>query len=425
MKTKFLLALAAGAFAAMSVSCKKGDTSPEEAISTNGKNLASMTIRIGSKVATKETIEADADDRIRTVDVFVFDKNSESQSLNMLEIYKKVVLDYAGNNTSVDLNATAGLKNVYVLVNAESSVAASVTNENDLLSAISEFSSNYAGNLIMAGATSAELETGSMNDIDIVCRRIVSKISLQTIQGSFDSPALAAGEFSVNKIYLMNVPKQAKYINGNVSDVFGIQGISALGAGDSGMPTGFTPAADGANTLPYYSFAIPAASKDAANGFYNFYSTATFTYSGGVPISNNASVSTNTCMVPQNGILYPASSNSTHILNAGISFFTYPNCSVESDDETVADNTTKLVLQTTMTIGSTTRTYYYSIGLPYTQPNYHYTINNITIKRLGSEDPSLPVTKAECSFNVEIKDWETGVILGSYNNETSDGNFEF
>ena len=37
----------------------------------------------------------------------------------------------------------------------------------------------------------------------------------------------------------------------------------------------------------------------------------------------------------------------------------------------------------------------------------------------------MPVTKAACSFTITVKDWESGTIVGQYNNQTSSGGFEF
>lgn len=425
MKTKFLFVLAAGVFAALSVSCKK-DVSPlsEEIIDAAGKDQAGISITIGSPLTKAATGES-ADDRISTVEVFVFDGGLSSHSNGLLENYKKVSLTSAVNTATVEMNATAGYKRIYAIVNAEEKVAASVTTESGLLAVASEFSANSPGNLIMVGGAEADLVAGSTSNISIECRRIAAKVSLQTIQGAFDSPAIAQGTFSVNKIYLMNVPKQAKYFNGDCEDAFGKYDVNRFPVGDECTPAGFIPATNESGQLPYYYFIPPAANGEAANGFYNVYSASTFTYEGGVPLSNVDAVHTLTWTAPASGTLYPAASNSTHTLNLGHDFYTYPNCSAESGSPTTVDNTTKLVLQTTLTLGNTTRTYYYSIGLPFTQPNYHYTVNNITIKRLGSENPALPVTKAECTFNITVADWETGVILGSYNNETSDGNFEF
>lgn len=425
MKTKFLLALAAGAFAAMSVSCKK-DVSPlnEEDIAAKEKGLAGMSITIGSPLTKAATGES-ADDRISTVEVFVFDGGLSSQSKGLLENYKKVSLSSSVNTATVELNATAGYKRIYALVNAEAKVADAVTTESGLLATASELSANSPGNLIMVGGAEADLVAGSTSNIGIECRRLAAKVSLQTIQGAFESPAIAKGAFSVNKVFLMNVPKQAKYVNGDCEDVFGKYDVNRFPVGDECTPETFIPATNADGQLPYYYFMPPASNGEAANGFYNIYNASTFTYNGGVPLSNVEAIHTLTWTVPANGALYPTASNSTHTLNLGHDFYTYPNCSGEANSPTSTDYTTKLVLQTTLTLDNTTRTYYYTIGLPYTQPNYHYTVNNITIKRLGSENPAIPVTKAECTFNITVADWETGVILGTYNNETSDGNFEF
>ena len=78
----------------------------------------------------------------------------------------------------------------------------------------------------------------------------------------------------------------------------------------------------------------------------------------------------------------------------------------------------------TRTTGGNTITYYYPLSIPYIQPNYAYTIGDVKIKRLGSLDPFTPVSTAECTFTVKVRDWDAGDIIGEFNNETSGDDFE-
>lgn len=420
MTTKFFIVLAVGVCTALSVACKKNESigNIEKPDAENGAP-ATLTLSIGSSALTKASTGSTDDDCLKTVEVFVFDAAAGSKSNGILEVYKKASLD-AVNSATMSLDATAGPKHIYVLANAESTLAESINNEAALQAAVSNLKANKAGGFIMSGGCEKTLVSGD-NDISVVCRRIVSKVSLQSVSGAFESPALQQGTFKIDKIYLMNVPKQAKYINGNASDVFGVSGSTALNTGDANYPSLFNAALNGSSKLPYYLYAAPAADSTSANGFYNYRSN--FSYEGGIVPTSNAGVKKLTWVEPAGGnTLYPSGS---HIYNADIDFYCYPNSTEQSASETTPDNTTKLVLQTTLTLNNTKRTYYYSIGIPYTQPNYHYSVSNVTIKRLGSEDPSIPVSKATCSFTITVKDWETGKIVGQYNNETSDGNFEF
>lgn len=420
MKSRIIIPLSLCIIAALGASCQKNDDAAvktaDETVSGSGD--ARVNINIGS--ITKSTVSGTADDRLQRVEVFIFDADANSNSYGMLESYTKVNVSNSENTASAQLNATAGAKNIYVVANAGSSLASAVNSESSLKAAVSEFSANAPGGFIMIGSSANTLASGN-NNISVSCRRIVSKISLQTIQGAFESSALQAATFTVDRIFLMNVPKQAKYVNGDVSDAFG-SGPTALSAGSDGYPSYFVAASEDNVSLPYYKYAAPSESASEANGFYNF----TFNSTGGMTLSSDSAVKAMTWTAPSSsdGTLYPGNANN-HAYAPGLAFYTYPNPSAHSSSETVADKTTKLVLETSLTISGDTRKYYYSISIPYTQPNYHYTINNITIKRLGSEDPSLPVTKAACSFTITVKDWESGTIVGQYNNQTSSGGFEF
>lgn len=83
-------------------------------------------------------------------------------------------------------------------------------------------------------------------------------------------------------------------------------------------------------------------------------------------------------------------------------FFCYPNPTVDdSSAETWCARHTRLVLQTKL--GDDT--YYYPITLPVLEYNKSYEISNLTITRPGSDNPDVPVTFQDCSFDITVKPW--------------------
>jgi len=411
----------------------------QEEVSTTKAAQLKITILGDAPTKASDTATQGGENYMNDVEVFVFDANSSSISYGFLEAYKKVSGSEISNGTSatVTLNTTTGQKNVYVVANAGTNsnaspagdLASTITKESQLLSAISEFSDNGAKDFIMVGSATKELAAGnaSANTLDVKVKRLVARVKIGTVKGDFTSPALRQSKFVVKKIYLVNVPKQVKYVNGDATDVFG-SGDKAL---SSGYPSIFTPASSG---MKYYVYDAPAES-DAANGFYNWMNPDTFNASTQtMTLSDNSAVQALTVKTysESEGKLFAESGASVNALSdntlkANVYFYCYPNSSeanTGSENMTEADFTTKLVIETELTLEGKTSTFYYPISIPYIQPNYAYTVNSLTIKRLGSTDPFHPVSTAECTFKVTVQDWYSGDIVGEYNGETSDDSFE-
>lgn len=84
-------------------------------------------------------------------------------------------------------------------------------------------------------------------------------------------------------------------------------------------------------------------------------------------------------------------------------FFCYPNPTVDdSSDATWCARHTRLVVQVKL---GTSDTYYYPITLPVLEYNKSYEIENLTLTRPGSDNPDVPVTFQDCTFDINIKPW--------------------
>ena len=418
MKLISAIAPLAGALLLFAAACNKESSTPADNLQ---KGKANVSLSIVSAPITKA---GETESKLNSVEVFIFDNGETSTSKGFLEAYKKAATaDFVtASSASLSFNASTGSKHIYVLANAISSVGETVTTETELKAKISEFSDNAADNFIMVGGTEVTLTSEHNNEIALSCRRIVSKISFGYIQGAFESPALRSLSFAVNRVYLMNVPKQAKFVNGDAPDVFGSIGTTAFTEG-ANYPDIFVPAIkEGTTLLPYYKFADPALNGTQANGYYNWFNATDFNNTKTVTLDATANVMTTETIT--SGVIYPGA-GTDHKITLNRNFYTYPNPAAHSTADNVADNTTKVVVETTLHINGADKKYYYPISIPYTQPNYFYKIESLTIKRLGSDNPSLPVTKAVCEFTVTVRDWDTGEIVGQFNNETSEGVFEF
>ena len=421
MKKFHLAALAAATAILYTTSCLKDNTAgPGDGPSAEKGEPAEISLTINSAPGTKSAGEGD----FFTVEVFVFDGDSNSDSFGVLEGYATAAsADITANSATLALTVSTGVKHIYVIANGTIYVKNDVGTESELLEAASRMDDNSCY-FVMVGAKEQTLVSSSVNNVAITCRRLVSKVTLGTIVSDFTSPMLRKQHFTVDRIYLMNVPRQVPYVNGGVQDVMGQSNRStAFVSGDSNYPAGFVGASTGTGTLPYYKYPVPANNNTSNSGFYNWYDASSFSY-GETEVEVDETVADLTCYGYEEDPI-TLSSGQANALAVNHNFYTYPNSSPVAANATTIDNTTKLVIETTLDVGDGYRKFYYPISIPYTQPNYHYTINNVTIKRVGSTNPALPVTKADCSFTVTIADWDTGEIVGQYNNETSEGYFVF
>lgn len=79
-------------------------------------------------------------------------------------------------------------------------------------------------------------------------------------------------------------------------------------------------------------------------------------------------------------------------------YYTFPNNNEE--------HTTRLVIQAT--VGGLVT--YYPIDLPALESNKSYEFGNILIKRPGTDDPDVPVTRNVISFSLNVIDWQKNVV---------------
>lgn len=93
-------------------------------------------------------------------------------------------------------------------------------------------------------------------------------------------------------------------------------------------------------------------------------------------------------------------------------YYAYPNDNYDSTEEDWCPRRTRLVLKTTL--GD--QIYYYPITLPELEPNKSYEIENLTITRPGSDNPDIPVTFQDATFEINVLPWSVvpvtdGVII--------------
>lgn len=92
-------------------------------------------------------------------------------------------------------------------------------------------------------------------------------------------------------------------------------------------------------------------------------------------------------------------------LSGTYTYYCYANPTAEDSSSDGSDaRFTRLVVKATIA----GRTAYYPMSIENIEANHVYTITELKITRLGSDDPDVPVTTAEAAFTVTVADWEDG-----------------
>lgn len=251
-----------------------------------------------------------------------------------------------GTDKSIKVRCSGGKKTVYALVNTPS--MEDVANLAALEEKTSLLKDNKLTGFQMAGHSAITVNGDANTNISV--SRFVSRIVLEKVTNNFTAPAYQKAEFKVEKVFLLNV------------------------AGDYSLKDESTFASGKASSAPkvwhnklIWDNELPELTADL-----NIAQTVTYGKSW----------------------------------EGKKAYYAYPN-------PTDADNTgsawspryTRLVIQTSL--GGTT--YYYPISIKNLERNKTYNLTNVTITRPGSTSPDEPITVSDCTFTLQVANWEAGL----------------
>lgn len=343
---KYLFLSAAVAAAAALAGCNKqeGFVVPSQ---TEMPGRAEISLALAGRPQSKATeTGTDTENSIGTVDIFVFFKGGEYDGR----------LDAYGHFDAAPytLSATTGDRSIYAVVNSEYSSAelGAVSTKDELLAKVATLSSQKTaggapgaftmiGSINRTAATSNQLVAGN-NSVTVTVDRLVSRVRVLKITRSFESPALAAQNFSVDEIYLSNAVTRDDYAPGFIPAVTDF--INKLGVPDT---------------------------------------------EGDIWLRRSTSASL-------------ANGESKTLSDESYSMYTMPN-SVDSDSEETpfTVRNTKLVVKAVLD----GKTMYYVVPLGELKGNTTYDIGELVITRPGSSDPDKKTEVASCTFSVEVSPW--------------------
>lgn len=253
------------------------------------------------------------------------------------------------SGNTVTAECTSGDKEIVALANAPD--VTDVTDKASLDSRVSYLKENRPGAFVMYGSKT-QYVSASSGQVSVDVTRLVARVSIGKITNNLALAQHAGTPISIRRIYLVNAAGDMMY------------GDAAKGAGES-----FTR--------------IPSV----------WLNRGECTDAGDLPdllCSGN---------IDTVSIAHGASYETAHY------FYCYPNPA--TSDTAVPDGSagyTKLVVEVSVK-GSVC---YYPIPVTGIRNNHTYSINELIIERIGSEDPNVTVDYGQASFTVSVNEWKVG-----------------
>ena len=404
---KFFHIAALAALTAGLLSCNK-------AASTDATGTVSIRFTAESETRASDTDALPGEVRLESVEVFLFRASSDpSITDGRLEVRRHANGGEIAEHL-LRMEVTPGTKHIYVVANAPAGSLDKVTDEASLKAVFSRFVDNRSDAFVMVGTPGKEnifTAGADGNGVEVILRRLAARVTLGKVSAAFTSRHVQESDFRIRRVYLTYVPKRAVLVNGDVEDAFGKAYDAEL---------------DGKQYKDYYDYEAPVAGADrrgtAENGFLN---PGVLT-GGKVVIDKAVEGLTSYTLGSDEGRLFSRDKareekENTWTPKEKLYFYTDPNSSTRTFEERVHDFTTKLVIEAELE----GEVFWYPIPIPYTQPNWAYTVNGVTLTTKGSDDPNLPVTSRQMKVNVTVSDWTTGEIVGSYNQSDEHNGFIF
>lgn len=339
---------------------------------------ACLTLKFSSLPGTTTRVsdleQTPGETAVNTLDVLVY----RADGSGLLDVHHSAS-DSELESHTVSVDCPVGNKAIFLVANAPSRIEAAWGSVNGLKGELLYLAENSRDSFIMIGTPGGvvSLVSGEGNDLDVELRRYAARVSVRSIRAAFTSPAQRDLPFSIRRVFLACVNPTALALHGDVDDPFG------------------EPDADGRYLWPL------SGSSDLMT-----YAALPSTPSS-YAVSGEAERSLTVFDMPSGeGTLYPSVSINP-AWSGRILLYMFPN---QAEDPVLQ---TKLVIETEFDGG----VYYYSFPIPDIQPNTAYTFTGITLSRVGNPDPGIPVDVTQASFRLEVSDWETGTVLGSYNGQ--------
>lgn len=353
MKKNFFIAMAAFAILLGSVSCSKNQVEPQKTGNETEEN-ATLTIALDggigttTRAASVDTVSSGKEDVLKDVQIFIMNDSAFEKYVHVSNWDSLV--NASGN---LKISVKDGYKEILVLCNGPD--LSSKNSRSGVKNQIMELSAHNDPNsgFVMYGEGECELSASQNQTCKIQVSRFVSKIYIAQIKNNLPPQF---GNITLNYAFLANLPSKVS-IGGTIqsTDWYNMHGR-------------FTES--------------PLVSQHIIDGA---------TYTADVPdltfkSYSNATVAQGDSLTTKKTFYCLANSYSTAINTFNATF--QPCC-------------TKAVIVATIN----SKKYYYSVNMGRLDRNHVYAIY-LTVSGLGSDDPSIAVTKGSIESAISVMAWE-------------------
>ena len=138
-------------------------------------------------------------DSVRIIDVLVFREGGA------LEVYKHFSINDAGGMDLSDLqiNATVGKKNIYVIANAKETSWAGITTESKLLGLVVPLKKETLRNFTMSGKVSIDLQESQT--VQVMLKKLIAKVVVKGVKTDFAGGPYEGMKLRSARLYLTNI----------------------------------------------------------------------------------------------------------------------------------------------------------------------------------------------------------------------------
>src|SRR5574344_134053 len=154
----------------------------------------------------------DDDNKIQTLEIFVFKNVSGAADDGVLEVYKKFSGSPLTTLTGLQLTAKTGPKTIIAIANSHVASWAGVDTYTEFKTAASSLKTENLTTFVMTGSASVTLAATA--SVSIPISRLVGRVILNSIKTNFAGTPYAGSTLSAVKIFLTNVSGSKLFYNG-------------------------------------------------------------------------------------------------------------------------------------------------------------------------------------------------------------------
>ncbi len=204
--------IAMAAIAAMASSCTKEEIVKEEIPLQESEVHISFVNDVATRATGQDHGVQDNDNNINTLEIFVFRNNEGGVDYGLLDGYKKLTGDELKNMGNITLKTTTGKKIIYAIANSHKTDWTDGISKEKIEQLMAYLYKEDVKNFIMFASSEVTLQATST--VTMVLTRMVSRVTLNSLQVSFAGTPFEGDPLQNVKAYLTNVQAQKSLLTG-------------------------------------------------------------------------------------------------------------------------------------------------------------------------------------------------------------------